>query len=180
MSGGSSSSSHSTPHDDGHHGDHDGLPTTPETNHGPDWLHNDDHGTSHDDHSSGDVPASTPDWLKETESPFGEEDVLSKEVASTTISNDHTSTADTPDWMHTEPKTIPSIPPVAETLTTVSAPETSHDIPDWLKGSETVNNSTDVAPSLSDTPAVMPVIPEVTPTVTPETTPHEDVPDWLK
>lgn len=57
---------------------------------------------------------STPDWLKNTESPFGSEDVLSKEVSESKTE------AHTPDWMndHTEhvEKEVKSAP-------TITAPE---------------------------------------------------------
>lgn len=49
---------------------------------------------------------STPDWLKNNESPFGSEDVLSKEV-NTSATEEHT-----PEWMHDhheqETKTVQS------------------------------------------------------------------------
>lgn len=77
--------------------------------------HTDDtHNNSSDDGHFDPVPSapssddSTPDWLKNTESPFGSEDVLSKEV-----SESKTETH-TPDWMddhaeHTE-KEVQSAP----------------------------------------------------------------------
>lgn len=53
---------------------------------------------------------STPDWLKNTESPFGSEDILSKEVSSSNTESH------TPDWMndheeHTE-KQVQSAPAI--------------------------------------------------------------------
>lgn len=171
MSGGSSQRSNTAP-DVGRHDDHDGLSTTPENNHGPDWLHDDqNHDTHNAEHSTGEVDthATTPDWLKETESPFGEEDVLSKEVASNTIKTDTPVT--TPDWMHTEA-------PVSPTTTEVSTPvETAHtDVPDWLKTSD--HEETPI-----ETPIMSSVEPEVVTPITPTAsmnTTHEDVPDWLK
>lgn len=119
----------------------------PENNHGPDWMHADEqHDAHHDDHGSSelDTHASTPDWLKETESPFGEEDVLSKEVAATTV---HTDTpTKTPDWMHEE---TPATPIIAEQA--LSSDTTSHtEVPAWLQSApETTTENTD-----TETPSI--------------------------
>lgn len=78
-------------------------------------LNNDTHSNTTPDTSTNSIPApsvpasddSTPDWLKNTESPFGSEDVLSKEVSESKTE------AHTPDWMndqeHTE-KEVQSAP----------------------------------------------------------------------
>lgn len=78
-------------------------------------LNNDTPSNTTPDTSTNSVPAqsvpasddSTPDWLKNTESPFGSEDVLSKEVSESKTE------AHTPDWMndqeHTE-KEVQSAP----------------------------------------------------------------------
>lgn len=104
-----------------------------------------------------------PDWLKPTESPFGSEDILSKEVSQSQDTH-----ANTPEWMHDhEEKEVAQ--------NTISVPEpvsTTHDVPDWLQENHA------------------PVEKASTPVVTPAETPatpepvadegHHDVPDWLK
>lgn len=55
--------------------------------------------------------------------------------------------------------------------------ETSHDIPDWLKGSDSPAPETiEIAEPITVNPPTAPVsAPEITPASN-----HEDIPDWLK
>ncbi len=113
----------------------------------------------------------TPDWLKPTESPFGSEDVLSKEV-----SNQTASTTTTPEWMHEhEEKAVESA--------TTTPTEHHDDVPDWLKDThETpVSNTTPswLTEETAEKPEPAPVV-EPEPAKKIEDESHADIPDWLK
>ena len=122
-------------------------------------------GTDHDE--------SAPDWLKPTESPFGSEDVLSKEV-----SNQTTSEPTTPSWMQEhEEKAV-------ATATTNTTTDHHEDVPDWLKDThETPVSTTSPSWLTEETPDKKEEAPapEVTePTQPAEDESHADIPDWLK
>lgn len=142
------------------------------------------------------VDENAPDWLKSAESPFGSEDILSKEVSESA----QASAAHTPDWMHdhgetptiesnTAPAPVPApapapapVPPAPEPTPITSTPSETHDIPDWLKEDTHGSPSPEASVTATTTP------PEAEPTPdraknTPEPVPtevHDDVPDWLK
>lgn len=122
-------------------------------------------GTDHDE--------SAPDWLKPTESPFGSEDVLSKEV-----SNQTTSEPTTPSWMQEhEEKAV-----VATTTNTTT--DHLEDVPDWLKDThETPVPTTPPSWLTEETPDKKEEAPAPEPTeaIKPaEDESHADIPDWLK
>lgn len=110
-----------------------------------------------------------PDWLKPTESPFGSEDVLSKEVSQ------NQNEVHTPEWMGSQ---TPAQPETKD--------NTPHDVPDWLKDSHESTSTT--TPSWlteeAETPAVVEpqpekIIPPENPKIV-EDESHEDIPHWLK
>lgn len=108
----------------------------------------------------------TPDWLKGSESPFGSEDVLSQEVASSSTETH------TPDWMNdnTE-KGVQSTPAI-----TSSGVETSAEVPAWLKEAPKEEIHT---PEEMPAAEEKPPIPEVMSTqAAPKT--DDDIPDWLR
>lgn len=156
-----------------------------ETQHGPGWLHDEHDTTTHE--NSTDASSDTPDWLKESGSPFGEEDVLAKEVSSSEKKNEtattpaqtttHTTSSDIPDWLHDSHDTQhtsekPETTPKAETQATT--PKTN-DIPDWLH--EDTHPST--IPDTTATPVVPTNEPTTTGTSAPSAPTKQDLPDWL-
>jgi hypothetical protein len=122
-------------------------------------------GTDHDE--------SAPDWLKPTESPFGSEDVLSKEV-----SNQTTSEPTTPSWMQEHEEKA-----VAATTTNTTT-DHHEDVPDWLKDThETPVSTTPPSWLTEETPDKKEEVPAPEPTeaIKPaEDESHADIPDWLK
>ncbi len=128
-----------------------------DTSHGPGWLH-EDHGDIASTPSTEDHAEGTPDWLKATESPFGSEDVLSKEVQSSPAVSGG---ASTPDWMHDEGA---HNTPIKSEETHEKEKIAEQETPDWLADTSKKHTETE-----TKNPA-----PEI------NTTTHDDIPDWLK
>jgi Type IV secretion system pilin len=124
----------------------------------------------------------TPDWLKSAESPFGSEDVLSKEVWQSQEPQTHT-----PEWMrdHEEKEvaSIPSLTPIAP-----STSEHSETTPDWLKDTTHEEKIPSTTPSwlTEEWPSETPEKTQKEETIVPKTAPisqdesHADIPEWLR
>jgi hypothetical protein len=112
---------------------------------------------------------STPDWLKNNESPFGSDDVLSKEV---TESRD---TTHTPEWMHDHAEKVVQSSVISSGL------DENHDdsTPDWLKGADTHADTTssENIDRVNDSTPSDTFSGTTTENLSNET--HE-IPDWLK
>jgi PKD repeat protein len=146
--------------------------------------HNQWTSETHDAHETHDAPSdmhhddtNTPDWLKSAESPFGSDDVLSKEIAHEEDHKTHT-----PEWMHDHEEKHEEKHTLPEKTSEPVPASHSEETPDWLK--DTPEHIPDVAAKTTVVPST-PVVEEKpliqNPIEAPKSDTHQnDIPDWLK